>query len=259
MIVSISSPGKTTKNTTNGLNFESKYKHTTSKKGQLKSTINKEHSDSRNEVETPQFEIEEKLAPLQMIEDDKIQDQETDFNNSKNQYHEPEKSPVRKSELKVETFTVHHTTQKLSPELKENSPTNSSKRSKHRKLSSPRSPGLLRSKKLSERKRFPSSHEELYTEESKADLFPHKDALKIKGIRKPSGQFTCSQGLLNEGNSIITANQSSENVTAHFNSTRLKSMTTNESPGSRNKDIGLIRDLHEDPLSFLNQFEVLLT
>lgn len=258
MVVSISSHEKTTKNTTNGGNFETKCKHTISKKDQLNTSVIKEQSDSKNEEETPQFDVEEKLAPLQMIEDDKILDQEIDFDDSKKLYPQQEKPLHHKTQLKVDTFPVQRDTETLSPGLKESSPTNSSKHSKPKKLSSTGSPSLLQSTKLAERKRSPSTHEILRTEEAKTDLLSHKDTFAKKSIRKPSEQYTSSKGLLNEGNSIVTANHSSDMVTAHFNSTRLKSVTTNESPALE-KDIEQIRDLHEDPISFLTPCEVLLT
>jgi hypothetical protein len=193
-----------------------------------------------------------------MIEDDKILDQEIDFDDSKKLYPQVEKPPHHKTQLKVDTFPIQRGTETLSPGLKESSPSTSSKHSKPKKLSSTESPSLLQSKKLAERKRSPSTHEILRTEEAKTDLLSHNDTFVKKSIRKPSEQYTSTKGLLNEGNSIITANHSSDMVTAHFNSTRLKSVTTNESPVLE-KDIEQIRDLHEDPISFLTPCEVLLT
>lgn len=67
-----------------------------------------------------------------------------------------------------------------------------------------------------------------------------------------------SKGLLQEGASIATVNHSSDIVTAHFNSTRQKSMTSNDSPYPE-KDIEQIRNLHDDPHTFIIPFEVTFT
>lgn len=76
-----------------------------------------------------------------------------------------------------------------------------------------------------------------------------------KSLRKPD-TILLNKGSLPEGVSTLTANQSSDMITAHFHSVRQRSMTSNDSP-IHNKDFDNIREGYEDPLIFLKRFDLL--
>lgn len=120
-----------------------------------------------------------------------------------------------------------------------------------------RTPGLPAGPTLMKNSDKTASNEELHSEESKSQKGAPKKKMMNKSMRKPSEHLFVSKGLLQENNSIVTGNHSSDIVTAHFNSTRRKSITTNESPLPE-RDIEMTRSLHDDPLTYLKQFEVLL-
>ena len=78
----------------------------------------------------------------------------------------------------------------------------------------------------------------------------------LTNTRKPSESMLLNKGLLNDGVSSVTANQSSDMITAHFHSNYHKSMTSNDSPNP-DKDMEHLRETHDDPINFLNRFNLL--
>lgn len=86
-------------------------------------------------------------------------------------------------------------------------------------------------------------------------LSPNNSSSIIKGKRKATGHSAHQDGA-----SIVSANLSSEMGTAYFQgSARRKSATSrNESP-ELIKDIESIRQLHDEPMSFISPFEVVFT
>lgn len=72
--------------------------------------------------------------------------------------------------------------------------------------------------------------EDEFNSEDNPHFITNSSKLIGKGVRKPSEHLLVSKGLLQDGASIATVNHSSDIVTAHFNSTRQKSMTSNDSP-----------------------------
>ena len=75
-------------------------------------------------------------------------------------------------------------------------------------------------------------------------------------LRKPSGNFAATRGLLQDKASSVTGNQSSDLITAHFHSNRQKSINSNDSPVP-DKDILKKRDGLNDPINFLKRFDLL--
>lgn len=77
-----------------------------------------------------------------------------------------------------------------------------------------------------------------------------------RNVRKPSDSLVIAKGILHDGVSTVTANQSSDMITAHFQSNHHKSMTSNDSPLPEREAEGQ-RQFHEDPINFLKRFNLL--
>ena len=100
--------------------------------------------------------------------------------------------------------------------------------------------------------------DEFNSEGSKALFATSSSKLLSKRLRKPSDHLLVTKGLLQDHQSNATVNQSSDIVTAHFHSTRQKSVTSRDSPIPE-KDIEQSRAAHEDPITFLKRFDLLFT
>lgn len=83
----------------------------------------------------------------------------------------------------------------------------------------------------------------------------HSDTLMPKNNKRESDKAALAQNIIQDGMSIASANPSSEAATAYFHTTRRKSLTTNGSP-LPDKDLENIRNVHEDPLTFLKKYDV---
>lgn len=115
---------------------------------------------------------------------------------------------------------------------------------------------LMKGKKLLGSSDRMNTSEELKSEDNMNNLSSSNKLAKSKGHRKPSEHLLVTKGLLQDQASIATVNHSSDKVTAHFNSTRQKSISSHDSP-TPVRDTVNSRVMHQDPISFLHHFDLL--